>query len=350
MDPMQLWQQWYSAWLRTAQAAAAGGAAPSGAAPGAAFTDPWGLAAQWLAATGAGRPAATPGASSGAGPNPLDPAALWQWWLSTLLAAMSAAMPGVMSGMAPGAAPGERPAFADPIALLARWQELLRAGADTGAGAGTADVAGAGTSPPPLAAWTAFRRWYDAISEPWARAMDELVGSTAFAEAAGKLLDGYASSVRALRRNSEQIAGALQLPTRSDLARVASLVVALEEKVDRIEQAQEAATDHAADAVAAQAATATATARALGALESRLDRLEAKLDRLLAASEREETWGSEHSRSGSGSGAQDAERATGNSHAPTSTAGTARPHKPTTTTRAARGRRGTPGTRTPQAS
>jgi polyhydroxyalkanoic acid synthase PhaR subunit len=291
MDPMRLWQQWYTTSLR-----AFSEATNSGPGPREAFADPWGIAAQWFAMAGA--PGATkPKSSPSAPPNPMNPAEVWQWWLN----AMTQALPGAMPG-------------ADPFGLLARWRETLGAAFDP-----THAAAGSAASPLPTDAWEAFRQWYDASSGTWAKAVDELVGSPAFAEAAGRFMEGYTSYARALRQTCEAYFSALQLPTRADIARVAGLVVSLEEKVDNIEQAQEESAD------SAMANTrALATAASVTALDARLSRLENKLDRLLAATER--------------SAGQDVHR---EEHMPppapsANNGATARAHKPRTTTRSRR--------------
>ena len=339
MDPtrlwQQLWQQWYAALWR---APWAGGqpATPGGPRPADAFADPWGLAALWFpTAASAARPSGAPGAGAGAMPNPFEPTALWQWWLNGMLAMLPGTQP------SPAATPG-----GDPSAWLARWQELLHAGMGANAGAGTTGA----EAPLPPVAWTAFRQWYDATSGAWSQALDELVSSPAFAEAAGTFLDGYASSMTTLRRSSEQFAHALQLPTRADIARVAGLVVALEEKVDGIEQAQV----DAADQVARIAREPLATAAALAALDARLTRLEAKLDRLLAATDAV----AERVKRGNGGAraGREGRQASSIAPAPTTPAAAAasngsapRTHKPSTTARATRSRRQTSSSRTPPA-
>ncbi len=51
------------------------------------------------------------------------------------------------------------------------------------------------------------------------------------------LLESYASFFKTFRRANEEFFQNLQLPTRSDIARIAELVIALEEKVDQIDDA-----------------------------------------------------------------------------------------------------------------
>jgi pyruvate/2-oxoglutarate dehydrogenase complex dihydrolipoamide acyltransferase (E2) component len=78
------------------------------------------------------------------------------------------------------------------------------------------------------------------------------------------------------KRNSEDYLKNLQLPVRSDITRIAGLVVNLEEKVDRIEEVLEDFEYGYAE---------PATTESVKELETRLDRVEGKLDRLLAALE-----------------------------------------------------------------
>jgi pyruvate/2-oxoglutarate dehydrogenase complex dihydrolipoamide acyltransferase (E2) component len=78
------------------------------------------------------------------------------------------------------------------------------------------------------------------------------------------------------KRNSEDYLKNLQLPVRSDISRIAGLVVNLEEKVDRIEEVLEDFEYGYAE---------PATTESVKGLETRLERVESKLDRLLATLE-----------------------------------------------------------------
>ena len=128
---------------------------------------------------------------------------------------------------------------------------------------------GAVFPPDPLTLWL---QWYNASSETWSRLAGDIVGTEAFIESASRFMGSYISFYSAFRRASEQYFRNLQLVTRPDIARVASLIVALEEKVDRIEESLEDAQD----------ARSGATTGGAAALEERLGRVESKLDQLLA--------------------------------------------------------------------
>lgn len=124
-----------------------------------------------------------------------------------------------------------------------------------------------------------LKQWYDANSERWSKAVAEVIGTEQFAEAMSRGLESYMSFAEMFRRASEQYFSMLQLATRSDIARVAALVVKLEEKVDRIEDTFIEVED---------GTSPLASGAAISKLEERLERVESKLERVLAALEKKE--------------------------------------------------------------
>ncbi len=170
-------------------------------------------------------------------PPQLDAAHVARQWL--------AALGGPWAGAAAAAAPPD---------LWARLLGVPNAGADL------TDV------------WS---HWYAANSEALARALDELLRAPEFVGASARALDEYASAVAAQRRAAETAARALPFATRADVTRLARLVIATEEKLDRVLDAGQAA---AGDEAVGLTASVTS-------LAGRLDAIEAKLDRLIAAGE-----------------------------------------------------------------
>ncbi len=128
----------------------------------------------------------------------------------------------------------------------------------------------------PADPFTFFKQWYEATSETWSKVVGDVIGTEKFVEATSRFLESYTSFARTLRRTNEEYFRNLQLPTRSDIARVAELVVALEEKVDRIEDAFEEF----------QEGPQVAISEVVEGLAKRLDRVESKLDKVLAALEK----------------------------------------------------------------
>lgn len=126
-----------------------------------------------------------------------------------------------------------------------------------------------------------FLRWYKDTEEKWSEAADELLRKSEILEQAGHSIEVYARSYRELRRASVEGSKNLQVPTRSDITGVAKLVVGVENKVDRIEEALEEFIHGDSEL-----ATAGAVAETVGGLEERMNQLESKMDRILAALEK----------------------------------------------------------------
>jgi hypothetical protein len=154
--------------------------------------------------------------------------------------------------------------------------------------------------------------WYNATSGPMSELVADLAEHEEFLEPSSRLLQNYASFYKVFKRNSEEYLRSLQIPVREDITRVAALVVALDEKVDNLEEAFEdfedgfvepATAESVAgieerlaeriagiekkfdDSAAASAESRDGAAASVEALGGRLDRVEDKLDQLLAALE-----------------------------------------------------------------
>jgi polyhydroxyalkanoic acid synthase PhaR subunit len=150
--------------------------------------------------------------------------------------------------------------------LLPRWMQMLDE---------TRTNLLAGGVPPsdPLQLAT---QWYNATSGPFSDFVGDVIEREEFLEPSSRFLQSYASFYKVFKRNSEEYLKNLQLPVRSDITRIAGLVVNLEEKVDRIEEVLEDFEYGYAE---------PATSESVKEVENRLDRVEGKLDRLLAALE-----------------------------------------------------------------
>src|SRR5215204_5125230 len=150
--------------------------------------------------------------------------------------------------------------------VLPRWMRMLDE-------ARTNLLAGGAPPSDPLQLTT---QWYNATSGPFSDFVGDVIEREEFLEPSSRFLQSYASFYKVFKRNSEEYLKNLQLPVRSDISRIAGLVVNLEEKVDRIEEVLEDFEYGYAE---------PATTESVKRLETRLDRVEGKLDRLLAALE-----------------------------------------------------------------
>ena len=238
-DPAELWRRWMESGSRMwSEINAQGGQ-----------VDPYGTYRRWFEGMREMQEQMI-----GAVPEPVagDPGVrdLWQRWfeLSTDLWKKSAEM-------------GQ-----SAMEVLPRWMQML-------------DEARinllAGGAPPsdPLQLTT---QWYNATSGPFSDFVGDVIEREEFLEPSSRFLQHYASFYKVFKRNSEDYLKNLQLPVRSDISRIAGLVVNLEEKVDRIEEVLEDFEYGYAE---------PATSESVEGLEARLDRVEGKLDRLLAAFE-----------------------------------------------------------------
>jgi exonuclease VII small subunit len=143
-------------------------------------------------------------------------------------------------------------------------------------------------------------RWYNATSGPLSDFVGDLIEREEILNVSSQFLQNYASFYKVFRRNSEEYLKSLSLPVRSDITRVAGLVVALEDKMDHLEEAFEDfeygyATPATAESVQAIEERIGRLEDSLGriedsasddstsSLEKRLDDVEGKLDQILTA-------------------------------------------------------------------
>ncbi len=153
--------------------------------------------------------------------------------------------------------------------LLPRWMQMLDEARTNLLGGGV----------PPSDPLQLAAQWYNATSGPFSDFVGDVIEREEFLEPSSRFLQSYASFYKVFKRNSEEYLKNLQLPVRSDITRIAGLVVNLEEKVDRIEEVLEDLEDTGTTTVE------PASAEAVQNLEARLDRVEGKLDRLISALE-----------------------------------------------------------------
>ncbi len=270
MDPTDLWRQWYETSTRLWSDAARGA---QGSADPAGFYRRWFDGAREMQERMIG---AAPQAVEG-NPGVQD---MWQRWSEASMATVQK-----------GAELGQ-----NAVDLLPRWTQMLEEARDS-------LLAGGNLPADPLQFAT---RWYNATSGPFSDFVGDVIEREEFLEPSSQFLQSYASFYKVFKRNSEEYLKSLQMPVRSDISRVAGLVINLEDKVDRIEEVLEdfeytPAKPATADSIEAlegrigniesalervgQTGSEAATAESVRALGARLDGVEGKLDRLLAALE-----------------------------------------------------------------
>ncbi len=245
MDPAELWRRWFEAGSRVWSDVLRGS--------GESYVDPYGLYKKWFEGVesmqmrmmGAASEGPTPSAAGAA-----DPQEMWRRWFDATVEAWEKS-----------AEFGE-----EMLEITPRWVEMLDQA--------RANLMSVGSFPKDPLEFAV--QWYNATSGPFSDFVHDSIEREEFLERTSRWMQSYASFYKVFSRRSEEYLKALQVPVRSDITRVAGLVVALEDKVDRIEEAFEEFEYGYAK---------PATAEELGELEKRLDRVEGKLDRLLAALE-----------------------------------------------------------------
>ena len=267
--PAELWKRWQENMNSYYEAAArAWSSSPDGSKEAA--VDPYGLYRIWLERVAAMQEQVQ---------NPpswlMDPQAAWKQWIETTMENWRKLTE--LGG--------------DPLGLTTRWMELME---ET-----RRKLMGGSTLPSDPFAF--FKQWYDASSETWARVVEEAIGSEEFQKSSSKFLEHYASFARTFKHASEEYFKNLQLPTRSDITRVAELVVSLEEKVDTIEDGLERLEDASRNTLGLQEhlggiesklgtfSALLGKVEAINGLATRLDIVESKLDAVLAALKKVET-------------------------------------------------------------
>lgn len=258
VDPIELWKHWNETtskvWLSTIQNSAE------------ATTNSYGLYQSWI--QGMSDSASKPQEQVSFNPfQMMKPADAWKTWFDATMETWRAAV--------------ER--GSDPLGLTRQWITMMEE-------AQSKLLAGTPLQTDPF---TLFKQWYDATSEQWSKVVEETIGSKQFLDSTRPLMESYASISLAFRRANEEYFKRLQIPTTSDLANVATLVINLEEKIDKIEDSLENFEDTYATVATLEAVTSLgqridefATSAMVSDLAQRMNQVEGKLDKVLAAIEK----------------------------------------------------------------
>jgi len=86
--------------------------------------------------------------------------------------------------------------------------------------------------PDPFEVW---RQIYETNERAWNAVLERTVNNPSFAESSGKILETFLAAQKTVRDNMRSYLEQVNLPTREDIARLGELIVALEEKVDQVD-------------------------------------------------------------------------------------------------------------------
>jgi hypothetical protein len=252
----ELWKQWYDTSSKVWSDTLAGASTSYG--------DPYGLYRSWLQTLENGSQNAD--TTSQDAPSNANPTELWKQWIEMTSQAW-------------------RQSFAtnsDPFGLTTRWLEMME----------ETRLNLLRETAIPNDPFTFFKQWYESSHEAWSKSIEEIIGNDKFVEAASRYMESYTTFYKNFSRLNEDYFSHLQLATRSDLTRIAELIIALENKVDTLQDTSEELqshyplfatlaaiqplTDHLQSLVQRVSAIEQDTH-----LEKRLDSVEQKLDTLI---------------------------------------------------------------------
>lgn len=244
-DPWETWEKWYGevsqGWLKTINGTGSASASP----------DTSGLYQTWLKSVTQAQDMFRKSLES--------PQQLWNQWFEMTITAWRKVIT----------------AGGDPLGLIAQWLDMLEDSHTT-----RSKTPGSFPADP----FALFKQWYDLTNETWSRTIGGVIGSNKFLEVSSEFLRSYAGFSEVLRRANEEYFHNLQLPTRTDIARVAELVVNLENKVDQLDDQLGSLEERRVGLATGE--SITSLGGRVGGLENRLSRLESKLDMLLADREK----------------------------------------------------------------
>src|SRR5207302_11096563 len=80
-----------------------------------------------------------------------------------------------------------------------------------------------------------WRQIYETNERAWNAVLERTVNNPSFAESSGKILETFLAAQKTVRENMRSYLEQINLPTREDIARLGELIVALEEKVDQLD-------------------------------------------------------------------------------------------------------------------
>jgi polyhydroxyalkanoic acid synthase PhaR subunit len=158
----------------------------------------------------------------------------------------------------------------DPLGMIAGWVKVMENVQERTSSGGFVS----------FDPFTLFNEWYDATSKPWASTVEDLIASEQFLAFTDPFLESYSHLTSTFRDASEAYFKMLRLPTLSDIARMAELIISLEEKVDAV-----AETIERAEKQTTRGATPMA---GITEMEQRLSQIETRLDKTLTLLERGE--------------------------------------------------------------
>lgn len=125
-----------------------------------------------------------------------------------------------------------------------------------------------------------WKELYFKTEKAWADAFREFVGTKTFVRYLDTVLDNNLSSEKVIRQNVDRYFEAGPIPSKKDIARVAELVISLEEKQDTMEFELLGTVEKAADSLIKMVEFGQNTRDELDSIEQKIALLDKKVDSL----------------------------------------------------------------------
>jgi polyhydroxyalkanoic acid synthase PhaR subunit len=122
----------------------------------------------------------------------------------------------------------------------------------------------------PMAMW---KKMFESNEQNWTQFMAQMVATPEFAAGLGRSASNQAAMREAVRRSAQAYLEAANMPSREDLARIASQIVALDAKLDDLADRLEDTLPEALDDLTSRLDSFAGLAARLTALEAKIDRL-----------------------------------------------------------------------------
>jgi polyhydroxyalkanoic acid synthase PhaR subunit len=81
-----------------------------------------------------------------------------------------------------------------------------------------------------------WKNWYDLVEKTWGKTIDDFIKTTEYASLVGEYQKWFFYSQEQYKKMMDQVLHENNLPSKEEIARVAQLVIQLEEKVEKLDE------------------------------------------------------------------------------------------------------------------
>jgi polyhydroxyalkanoic acid synthase PhaR subunit len=81
-----------------------------------------------------------------------------------------------------------------------------------------------------------WKSWYDLVEKTWGKTIDDFIKTTEYASLVGEYQKWFFYSQEQYKKIMDQVLHENNLPSKEEIARIAQLVIQLEEKVEKLDE------------------------------------------------------------------------------------------------------------------